>query len=31
MVTNMITEFMFDKFVMFRNSEGTAEKAAEKE
>lgn len=25
MVTNMITEFIFDKFVVFRNSENTAE------
>lgn len=25
MVTNMITEFLFDKFVVFRNSENTAE------
>ena len=26
MLANMITEFLFDKFVVFRNSEGTAEK-----
>lgn len=26
MVTNMITEFLFDKFVVFRGSENTAEK-----
>ncbi len=26
MLTNMITEFIYDKFVVFRNSEGTAEK-----
>ena len=26
MLANMITEFIFDKFVVFRNSEGTAEK-----
>lgn len=26
MVTNMITEFMFDKFVVFRGSENTAQK-----
>ena len=26
MVTNMVTEFLFDKFVVFRNSEGTAVK-----
>ena len=25
MVTNMVTEFIFDKFVVFRNSENTAE------
>ncbi len=26
MLVNMITEFIYDKFVVFRNSEGTAEK-----
>lgn len=31
MVTNMITEFLFDKFVVFRNSEGTAVKKTDDE
>lgn len=26
MLVNMVTEFIYDKFVVFRNSEGTAEK-----
>lgn len=26
MLTNMITEFIYDKYVVFRNSEGTAQK-----
>ena len=29
MVTNMVTEFLFDKFVVFRGSENTAVKQAE--
>lgn len=31
MVINMVTEFMFSKFVVYRNQEGTAEKKEEKE
>ena len=31
MVTNMITEFLFDKFVVFRNQENTAVKKEKKE
>lgn len=31
MVINMVTEFLFSKFVVYRNQEGTAEKKEEKE
>ncbi|MBQ9552571.1 MAG: hypothetical protein IJU96_07380 [Clostridia bacterium] len=28
MITNMVTEFLFDKFVVFRNQENTAKNAS---